>query len=334
MIEKLRLARTVRHVMQKTTPLLSIRIPATSANLGAGFDCIGVALNLWNTFELHLVPGQEAAVTVESHGEAAATLPKDHTNTVARILFEELDEVLGQKAPGPLKIVCRNNVPCGSGLGSSSTAVIAGLVFAQALARRELTPENLDTLKRAVLPRAVEIEGHGDNVVPALTGGLMVITRAANGRLLTHAIPLPRQRVVVCVPDFAFLTSKARAVLPPALPRTDAVYNIGHAVLTIEALRTGDLKLLAKALDDRMHEPYRVPAIPGAIEARQAALDAGAAASCLSGAGPGILAFAGGEHERVGEAMKRCFADAGLQARYWVLDTTDSGAEISLGVPV
>ncbi|MDR1497985.1 MAG: homoserine kinase [Puniceicoccales bacterium] len=321
----------MRKSTPQTAPFLVIRVPATSANLGAGFDCIGVALDLWNTFELHLVKGQRAEVVVESHGEAAAQLPKDHTNTIARVLFEELGETLGQAAPGPLRIVCRNAVPCGSGLGSSSTAVIAGLVFAHALARRELTPENADSLKRAVLARAVEIEGHGDNVAPALLGGLVVVTRSANGRLLTHPVAMKRVRVVVCVPEFAFLTSKSRAVLPPALPRTDAIYNIAHAVLTIEALRTGDFSLLAKVLDDRMHEPYRVPAIPGATEARQAALDNGAAASCLSGAGPGILAFTENAHERVGKAMQRCFADAGLRARYWVLDTNDSGAEIALG---
>lgn len=314
-----------------TKPVLTIRIPATSANLGAGFDCIGVALNLWNTFELYHVPGQKEYITIESYGEAADRLPKDHTNTIARVLFEELDETLGQKAPGPLKIVCRNNVPCGSGLGSSSTAVIAGLVFAHAIARRELNSENADTLKRAVLSRAVEIEGHGDNVAPALLGGLVVVARSANGRLLTHRVPVQHQRVVVCVPDFAFLTTKSRAVLPPALPRSDAIHNIGHAVMTIEALRTGDLKLLSKALDDKMHEPYRIPAIPGAIEAREAAFDNGAVASCLSGAGPGILAFVENSHERVGEAMKGCFAEAGLNARYWILDINETGAEIVLG---
>jgi homoserine kinase len=319
------------NIFDITKPFLTIRIPATSANLGAGFDCIGVALNLWNTFELYHVPEQKEHVVIESHGEAADRLPKDHTNTIARVLFEELDETLGQKAPGPLKIVCHNNVPCGSGLGSSSTAVIAGLVFAHAIARRELTVENVDTLKRAVLSRAVEIEGHGDNVVPALLGGLVVVTRSANGRLLTHKVPALNQRVVVCVPDFAFLTSKSRAVLPPALPRSDAIHNIGHAVITIEALRTGDLKLLAKALDDKMHEPYRFPAIPGAIEAREAAFDNGAVASCLSGAGPGILSFAENNHEQVGEAMKTCFAEAGLTARYWILDINETGTEIILG---
>jgi homoserine kinase len=313
------------------SPMLRVRIPATSANLGAGFDCIGVALELWNTFELYHVPGQKEQVVIESHGEAADRLPKDHTNTIARVLFEELDETLGQKPPGPLRILCHNMVPCGSGLGSSSTAVIAGLIFAHAIARRELNAENVDTLKRAVLSRAVEIEGHGDNVVPALMGGLVVVTRSANGRLLTHRVPISYKKVVVCVPDFAFLTSKSRAVLPPALPRSDAIYNIGHAVMTIEALRTGDLKLLSKAIDDKIHEPYRLPAIPGAIEAREAALDNGAVATCLSGAGPGILAFTEQNHEQIGQVMTNCFAEAGLNARYWVLNINETGTEITLG---
>ena len=314
-----------------TNPMLRVQIPATSANLGAGFDCIGVALDLWNIFELYHVPDQKERIVIESYGEAADKLPKDHTKTIARVLFEELDETLGQKAPGPLRIVCRNNVPCGSGLGSSSTAVIAGLVFAHAIARRELTVENANTLKFAVLSRAVEIEGHGDNVVPALLGGLVVVARSANGRLLTHRVPVSAQRVVVCVPDFAFLTTKSRAVLPPALPRYDAIHNIGHAVMTIEALRTGDLKLLSRAIDDKMHEPYRFPAIPGAIEAREAALDSGAVAACLSGAGPGILAFVEKNHEQVGKAMQTCFTDAGLSARYWIMNINETGAEITLG---
>ena len=270
---------------------------------------------------------------MESHGEGASFLPTDHTNTIARILFEELDEVLDKKPPGPLKIICRNKLPCGSGLGSSSTAVIAGLVFAHALARGDITRDNAHLLRRAVLARAVEIEGHGDNVAPALMGGLVVVSRTANGRLLTHPVPVPRLRVVVCVPEFAFLTAKSRAVLPPTLPRADAIHNIGHAVLTIEALRTASLHLLASALDDRMHEPYRLPAIPGALDARQAALDNGAAAACLSGAGPGLIAFAAEGHDRIGRSMAQCFASAGLPARHWTLDSSEEGTQIIPGVP-
>jgi homoserine kinase len=287
-----------------------------------------MSLDLWNRFDLSLVPDQHKHISVVSRGEGAFTLPTGRTNPIARVLFEELEETLGQAPPGPLKIVCDNQIPSASGLGSSSTAVIAGLVFAHALGRRELTPENAHTIKRAILSRAVEIEGHGDNVVPALLGGLVVVTRSGTGRLITHRFSCRREKVVICVPDFHFLTPRARAVLPPALPRADAIYNVAHSVLTIEALRTGDLKLLGRVLDDVMHEPYRLPLIPGALDVRQAVLDHGGVGACLSGAGPGLLAFAGEGHNKIGDAMMACFKNAGLKSRYWVLNTSNAGAEI------
>jgi homoserine kinase len=289
-----------------------------------------MSLDLWNRFELSLAPDQQQRVSVVSRGEGAFTLPTGHTNPIARVLFEELQETLGQAPPCSLKIVCDNHIPSASGMGSSSTAVIAGLVFAHALGRKELTADKVHTLKRAILSRAVEIEGHGDNVVPALLGGIVVVTRSASGRLITHRFSCRREKVVVCVPDFNFLTPRARAVLPPALPRADAISNVAHAVLTLEALRTGDLKLLGQVLEDLFHEPYRLPLIPGALDVKQAVLDHGGVAACLAGAGPGIMAFASEGHEKIGEAMVSCFKNAGLKSRYWVLNTNNAGAEIVL----
>ncbi len=311
--------------------LLSVRVPATSANIGSGFDCMGIALNLWNEFELWTAPGQEEAILVESFGEAAERMPRDRSNAIARILFEELEESLGREVPGPLRIVSRCSLPCGSGLGSSSTAVIAGLIFAHALGRPDLNADNIATLRKAVLNRAVEIEGHGDNVAPALLGGLVCVIRTQTGRTLAQPLPCAVRKVVVCTPDFHFLTVKARAVLPPTLPRADAVFNIGHAVLTVEALRSGDLRLLGKSLDDRLHEPYRLPAIPGALDAREAALDAGAAAVCLSGAGPSLLAFAEEGHEQIAAAMVAGFASVGMKAQSRILEVATDGTEITLG---
>ena len=285
--------------------LLSVRVPATSANLGSGFDCMGIALNLWNEFELWTAPGQEDAILVESFGEAAERMPRDRSNAIARILFEELEESLGREAPGPLRIVSRCSLPCGSGLGSSSTAVIAGLIFAHALGRPDLNADNIATLRKAVLNRAVEIEGHGDNVAPALLGGLVCVIRTQTGRTLAQPLPCAVRKVVVCTPDFHFLT--------------------------VEALRSGDLRLLGKSLDDRLHEPYRLPAIPGALDAREAALDAGAAAVCLSGAGPSLLAFADEGHERIAAAMVAGFASIGMKAHSRILEVVANGTEISLG---
>jgi len=305
--------------------LLTVRVPATSANLGPGFDCMGLALDLWNTFELH--HGNGAGITVESHGEGEGVLPNDKSHLVVRTMIEELTT----HAPFDARdhayhIVCHNAVPCGSGLGSSSTAVLAGLLFAAAL----LDPHGFRgaAASARILKRAFEIEGHGDNVAPALLGGLVIVI-GQNGEVITHRVPLPPMRVVVCVPRFHFMTSHARSVLPLHYSRGDAVFNVGRAMLVVEALRNGDAWLLSRAMGDRIHEPYRLPAIPGAIEAKRAALAHGALAVTLSGAGPGILALAQENHDAIGAAMQSAFAAAGgLSARYWVLDVSTTGAQV------
>jgi homoserine kinase len=331
------------------TKLLSLKVPATSANLGPGFDSMGLALDLWNTFELSTIDGErrtddaanvvrhssrnvpEAArsgFVVESHGEGEGILPNDRSHLVVRTMIEELT----MHAPFDIQnagyqIVCNNCVPCGSGLGSSSTAVLAGLIFARAL----LEPKTFfdDEGKECILARAFELEGHGDNVAPALLGGLVVVTAKEN-RVLSRKIEMKPMKLVVCVPDFHFLTAHARSVLPTSYSRSDAVFNIARASLVIDALRRGDLGLLAHAMEDRIHEPYRLPAIPGAVQAKQAALLAGAGCVSLSGAGPGLLAFAQENHEVIGNAMRHAFAEFGLTARFWVLDVSQLGAHISV----
>ncbi|MCS7059669.1 MAG: homoserine kinase [Anaerolineae bacterium] len=339
--------------------LISVRIPATSANLGPGFDSMGLALDLWNTFELHLDETEHNGPLVEVHGEGADMLPTDASHLVIQTLLEELerlDEEPERRRRAPpvspstnhrtahgfqsallrrrslIRIVCTNHVPCASGLGSSSTAVLAGLIFAYALAEQA---QQADFLEQAglidrVLHRAAQIEGHGDNVGPALLGGLIAVSSQGDS-VIAQRIPIPPMQVVVCVPTVNLLTREARAMLPTQLSRADAVFNIGRALLIVDALRTGNIELLAQAMGDRIHEPYRLPVIPGALDAKRAALEHGAAAVCLSGAGPGLLAFARGRHEQIGRAMQQAFAAAGVVARYWTLDTTDRGAQIEMG---
>jgi len=146
--------------------------------------------------------------------------------------------------------------------------------------------------------------------------------------VLTQRIPHVPVKAVVCVPDFLYLTSSARAALPDTYSKADAIFNIGRAMLVAEALRAGDDLLLARAMNDRIHEPYRIKEIPGAMDAKLAAKSAGAMAVCLSGAGPGMIAFARDGQDRIGRAMKDAFAAMGLTARYWVLDATSSGTQI------
>lgn len=310
--------------------MIKVRIPATSANLGPGFDCMGMALDLWNTFELHLAPG-EPLISVESHGEGADILPTGGNNLIAQTMRGEMYRINFEQ-PGLIapefyrsqayRITCHNCIPCASGMGSSSTAVLAGLIFANALAYGSVD-------LRKVLERATALEGHGDNVAPALHGGLILISY--NGEsVVAERVELPPWKVVVCVPAYSFLTIEARAAVPKTMARSDAVLNIGRAMLVAEALRNGDDALLARAMADRIHEPYRIPLIPGAAEAKKGALQNGAVAVCLSGAGPGILAFARQNHEGIGLAMRAAFERAGLSARYWVLDASPGGADISI----
>ncbi|MBL8086777.1 MAG: homoserine kinase [Chthonomonas sp.] len=313
--------------------MIQVRIPATTANLGPGFDCMGLALDLWNTFSLHL-SGAPGSVRVETVGEGATTLPTDATHLVARTMIDETWPGMLPTDTGIL-IRCHNDVPAGSGMGSSSTAVLAGLIFASALAAHALhrgdaqkvleTVQSTENMQR-VLERAIKLEGHGDNVAPALLGGLILVV--PNGSAVVRRVEFSPLKVVVCVPDYKFLTVDARAALPTQYSKADAVFNIGHAVLVLEALRTGDNALLALGVADRIHEPYRIPLIPGATEVRNAALQAGAIACVLSGAGPGLLAFSADRHAEIGQAMQSAFAAHGMRARSWVLSAVERGTEI------
>jgi homoserine kinase len=284
---------------------------------------MGLALDLWNTFELQPA---ESGFTVEAHGEGSAHLPSDRSNLVVSTMLAEMGR-LGVTAASGFRIVCHNEIPAASGLGSSSTATLAGLIFAHAISLDSHGKDPAAIDREAVLARAVEIEGHGDNVAPALLGGFVIVVPDATG-VLTQRIPHVPIKTVVCIPEFAYLTSQARAALPDTYSKSDAIFNIGRAMLVAEALRVGDDAMLARCLNDRIHEPYRFPAIPGAVSAKGAALSAGAVCVALSGAGPGVLAFARDGYDRIGRAMKLAFRDAGLSARYWILDATEDGTHI------
>lgn len=316
---------------------ISVRIPATSANLGPGFDCVGLALDLWNEFELTFAASEttrdykHVEMSVDIIGEGAGRLPRTKAHLVAQVMLKELEH-LQCPAPTAMQLVCRNNVPAGSGLGSSSTAVLGGLMLANQLSTlnpQPSTPKN----QTPILNRAIELEGHGDNVAPAYLGGLIVVSPTApmgSHDYLTQRIAIAPQKVVVCVPDFHFLTSTARAAVPQQFSRSDMIFNIGRAMLVIEALRNADYALLGRAMDDRLHEPYRLPLIPGAVAAKAAALAQGASAVAMSGAGPGLIAFTTVNHHAIGAAFVAAFAEANLKARYWVLDTLEHGATVEI----
>ncbi len=307
-----------------------VRVPATTANLGPGFDVLGLALDLWN--EATFTVDEDAAGEPErweavNEGFGAEHLPTDAAHLTLRA-FRTVFERLGQPLPARVHLRARNVIPVASGLGSSAAAVVAGVLAANALLGGPLSPE-------ALLSVATALEGHPDNVAPALLGGLTAAWQEARGEPRALALPLApawqtKAWLAVAVPQVALRTSQARQALPPQVPHGDAVFNLGRVVLLLEALRRGDVALLAAGVQDRLHQPYRWSLLPGVEAVRQAALEAGAVAVALSGAGPGIVAFAPQMDDAtpVAQAMVAAWRQQGIVARGWALRPTMTGAQV------
>jgi homoserine kinase len=296
-----------------------VRVPATTANIGPGFDCLGLALDLWNEVSFR-VEGEGVAVTVE--GPDPAGLPRDETNLVARA-FLRLCEEAGRAAPAGLSIHCDIRVPISSGLGSSSTAIVAGLLGANTLVGRPFERDG-------ILELAADMEGHPDNVAAALLGGLTIVVQRQD-TLLTKKILVPEVHVALAVPDLPFSTNAARADLPTEVSMADAVFNLQRTPLVVEALRTGDYELLSQVMDDRLHQASRLKRIPGGRTAWLAAQNAGAAAVAVSGSGPSLIAFVSlaTDASRVARVMAEAFAAEGVTAIPLGLAASAAGATVS-----
>ena len=301
---------------------ISVKVPATTANLGPGFDALGLALNLWNETEFSATNDNQMEVKIS--GEGQKTLPTDASNYIVESAMQIYD--LAHKPCNGLRIQCINRVPIGSGLGSSSAAMLTGMLGANVLLGEPFSQEE-------ILKLAIENEGHPDNVAPAMLGGL-VASIVYEDRVISLKLPARANHgqihMTVAWPDFEFPTKQARAILPNQIERKDAIYNISRAVLVTEALRTGDLDLLGKAMSDALHQPYRIPLIPGAQLAMDAARNAGAAAVALSGAGPSLIAFSSKVDPKIGDAMSREFDLAGLKSKVFHLQVSYEGAEVSI----
>lgn len=296
---------------------VSVRVPATSANLGPGFDCLGLALDLWNEARFTLA-GE--GLHLRCVGETQA-IPTDERNMIVQAMRFFCD-VRGLPFPQGVQIDCRNDIPVGSGLGSSAAATLLGLLGAAALLDAPLTPDE-------ALSLAARMEGHADNASAALLGGLVIVAAGKDGAWLAHRIEIPERRVAVVLPEVTLPTRAARAALPAEIALGDVTYTLGRAMLIVEALRDGDLGLLAQAMDDRLHLPYRLPLIPGGQQALEAARLAGAGAATLSGAGPGLIAFTGSDPAPAAEAMRAAFIQAGIAARAFLLKTSPVGARVT-----
>ena len=251
---------------------VTVRVPATSANLGPGFDCFGLALELCN----EVIVDTDAEAGVEWIGEGADELPTDG----ADLIRQAMRRALGDRPLPSFHMRATNRVPLARGLGSSSAAVVAGVAAALALVGDDASPQRVFAL-------AAEIEGHPDNAAPACFGGFTIAMPDATARRLD---PHPDIRPVAYVPRRLRLpTSEARAALPALVPRVDAVFNVAHAALAVQAF-TRDPSLLADALHDRLHEGARLDLVPEVRVVAESVRAVGIAV-CVSGAGPSLLAF-------------------------------------------
>ena len=292
----------------------TIKVPATSANLGPGFDTLGLALDLWN--ETTITSEKEFSVQVT--GEGAGRLASGKNNLLVRAA-QRMAERVGKSLP-PFHAECVNRIPLSSGMGSSSAAILTGLLAGNALLENPFSREE-------ILNLACEMEGHPDNVAPAMMGGLVVST-VEDGKVIARQISVGMNvHVTIVLPNFYLPTKQARAALPKKVSMRNAIHNISRTALIVEAFRNGDLDLLGKVMTDKLHQPYRLKLIPGAASAMEAAKEAGASAVALSGAGPSVIAFSTGE-AGVGEAMKRAYEAAGVEARIFRLGVASRGAEL------
>jgi homoserine kinase len=296
--------------------MISVRVPATSANLGPGYDAVGLALSLSMRISLDRSPYP----IVEVHGTGANLIPREPDEHPAYRAAQFVAELMGE-FDVHFHLVQENDIPPARGLGGSAAALVGGAVAANDLLGRSMAPPDLLNL-------VCDLDGHPDNAAPALLGGLVIGTRTPEGVSAVRLEP-ENLKVVVAVPDFAVSTTAARHALPNSVSHKDAAFNVGRSGLLLGALATGEYELLRVAMQDRLHQPYRSHLIPGLEDVIEAALSNEAYGACLSGSGPTVLAFTPEERaEKIAAAMRAAFERRSVQAKAWALDVDLSGARV------
>lgn len=297
--------------------MIKVRAPATTANLGPGFDTLGMALQLYLQVEAEINPSGIEIIFSGTRDRSIMESPQEN------LLYKAMNFVFKQaqySLPG-LYIEIDNDIPIGKGLGSSAAAIVAGMFAANRLISDPFSPAQL-------LRWAVEMEGHADNVVPCVTGGLAV-AMICEGEVYYQQVRFGKQMgVVVAVPDFVLPTEQSRSVLPQNVPLQATVSNMQRACFLLASIQNGDLSNLDKAMDDKIYQPLRKVFIPGFDQVLQAALEAGAIGTALSGAGPSILAFTNvGQEQEVGQAMEKAFNIAGAKVQILYLKPDLQGVQ-------
>jgi len=295
---------------------IKIAVPATSANLGPGFDTLGLALKVYNYLEVDLDTDQ---TVVEITGSGSAYLPTDKTNLVykaAAAVFKTAG-----KTPPPLRIKQENHIPPASGLGSSAAAVVGGMFAANALLKSPFSPGELLNL-------AVEFEGHPDNAAPALLGGL-VVSGIDRDQVIWQKVAVKNPpQVVIIAPEYRLKTAESRSMLPREVAFSDAVGNLSRLAFLLNCFTAGDYTYLRYGCEDFLHQNYRAELIPGFQAAISACYQAGGLGAALSGAGPCVIAFAKSDAEKVATRMLAAFGEHGIKSRAIITGISDQGASV------
>ena len=308
---------------------ISVKVPATTANIGPGFDCLGMALPLYNTITIEetVLPGTGVEINVMSDGDSIDQLSLDQVptdeNSIVYKAVELLYNSIGQ-TPSELKINIQSNIPVARGLGSSSAVIVGALVAAN-----ELLGHPADEV--ALLTIASEIEGHPDNITPAIVGGLVISSQEDDGSVVYSRLNWPDEwKITVCVPDFELSTDIARSVLPEEVPMKDAIFNTKRMAMFVDAVNKKDSNLMKLALQDRLHQPYRMKLVPGLdnIMDNLRHFD-NVLGVVLSGAGSSILVISEKNNiDKIHDVVRDTWANQNIKCTIKTLSVENKGAQI------
>ncbi len=305
---------------------VSVKVPATTANLGPGFDCLGLALPIYNTITVEetIMPGTGVEINIidETNEQDIISIPTDENNIVYKAI-ELLYNSIGQ-TPDELKITINTHIPIARGLGSSAAVAVGGL-----LAANKLLGSPAD--EAALLSIASEIEGHPDNVTPAIVGGFVLASLEEDGSVVYRKLPWPKDwKITVCIPDYELATDIARSVIPEEIPLKDAVFNLKRSAMLVEAVNSADKDLMKFALSDRLHQPYREKLVPGMKEIKEVLKHEDNVMGCvLSGAGPALLVVSYGNNlNKIKEIISKTWLDMGVKSQVYTLDIEENGAVV------
>lgn len=306
---------------------VSVKVPATSANLGPGFDCFGLALPIYNTITVeetvYPTTGLEINVFTDKENQPNDFhIPTDSSNIVYKAI-ELLYAYTGQTPPA-MRININADIPIAKGLGSSASVIVGGIVASNKLLGN---PADLE----ALLSIANEIEGHPDNIAPAMLGGFVLSSAEDDGRVAYRKIEWPQEwKLTVCIPDYELSTSISRSVLPEEVAIKDAAYNAKRCAMFIEALHTKDAELMKLAMSDKLHQPHRVRLVPGLDDIiGRLKHEENVIGTVLSGAGPSMLVISQGNNvENIREKINDIWHGHGVRADIRTVNIETNGLEI------